>query len=162
LEFEIVGKTGSNPASPDSLTATALVVPQYRFSYVINLGARNIGRSIVDLNEWAALLPVYLSALIISDSESVRSIVKMNQLASCTLACGISPGRQEDQGLPAQDFYPAVLPPITPNYAMVTGSARARGRSRNFTPLKMAIQTERAYMVVAKQEKFCCGPRQGN
>ena len=98
---------------------------------------------------------MYLSALIISDSESVRSIVKMNQLASCT-------GRQEDQGLPAQDFYPAVLPPITPNYAMVTGSARACGRSRNFTPLKMAIQTERAYMVVAKQEKFCCGPRQGN
>jgi hypothetical protein len=110
----------------------------------------------------AALLPVYLSALIISDSESVRVIVKMNQLASCTLACGISPGRQENQELPAQDFYPAVLPPITPNYAMVMGSARARGRSKNFTPLKMAIQTEQAYMVVANQEKFCCGPRQGN
>jgi hypothetical protein len=105
---------------------------------------------------------VYLSALTISDSESVRSIVKMNQLASCTLACGISSGRQEDQELPAQDFYPAVLPPITPNYAMVMGSARARGRFRNFTPLKTVIQTEQAYMVVANQEKFCCGPRQGN
>jgi hypothetical protein len=46
---------------------------------------------------------------------------------------------------------------------MVTGLARVCGQSSNSEPFKMAIQTERSYMVVvAKQEEFCRGPRQGN
>ena len=49
------------------------------------------------------------------------------------------------------------------NTEMATGLARTEYHSCNFPFSNIAIQIERLYpAIVAKQEEFCCGPRQGN
>lgn len=49
------------------------------------------------------------------------------------------------------------------NTEMAAGVARTDHHSCNFPFSNIAIQSERWCMaIVAKQEEFCCGPRQGN
>ncbi|MGZ7090039.1 MAG: hypothetical protein ACXVKH_11260 [Candidatus Angelobacter sp.] len=56
-----------------------------------------------------------------------------------------------------------VLNAVASYTMVVTGLARTHRRSGNLPSSNIAIQIERSYMAfVAKQEEFCCGPRQGN
>jgi len=52
---------------------------------------------------------------------------------------------------------------VKPADGMLIASARTGLSYSNFPYSNMAIQVERSYpAIVAKQEEFCCGPRQGN
>jgi len=116
----------------------------------------------------------------------------MAQKIRCRLIRNVRRDRQEGQGYPVHPFYlpvtlslisraPAVPKPVDRNHQLqipksagtsavplVSTETSAELASTDFhfsnlSFLKTAIQTERSCMaIVAKQEEFCCGPRQGN
>jgi hypothetical protein len=122
-----------------------------------------------------------------SDSESALDRA-MNQKATCGLIRGGRWNRQESRlvaliaaavgtsftasgAQPYQQKTPkpqAARSTFTPvnaadNHARDTGPARTHGRFRNFPYSNIATRIKRSHMaIVAKQEEFCCGPRQGN
>jgi len=116
----------------------------------------------------------------------------MAQKIRCKLIRNVRRVRQEGQGHPVQGFYlPVALSLISRTLAFTEPANRNHQlqipksagtsavplvstetsaelastdfHSSNLSFLRTAIQIERSCMaIVAKQEEFCCGPRQGN
>jgi hypothetical protein len=190
-----VGKTGSNPASPNPLTATVLVLLYRVFANHCVRVPENTRHSAACLNEWAPSAPVYLSTLIIRRQERVRKKDRaMAQKASHRLIRKVRRDRQEGQDYPVHLLHLAVgsnsisrahtspapagrshqqqVSPSAATFAFdVASSEMAAGLTRTdfhscklpFSFSNIAVESKRWCMaIVAKQEEYCCGPRQGN